>query len=332
MGDNLKRIADKKQSTETGIFEPAHQNLVTHPADRSAMYHWRKVSMSTQSTIALKTMRFALEPAAAFALALTALTMPGEIEAAPANEIAISYIVEIGSMSAMRISYSAALSGKTYQSTASIKIKGLASLFSDYQMEMASSGSLDGDGLKPRQYRSKQDRKKDAKILEVKWSSDDSPAVNSIPKDKEDEDLVAPALTSGLVDPLSMLLRMTALQAGKPCQSVERVVDGREVYELGFALAAEVKLKNDNPSAYRGPAFKCTMTYTPVGGRPAVKFRKTGGVPSKFDIWFAPVKSGASNEMLFVPVLATGKLQGARFVAYARSANIGGQPITAAND
>jgi hypothetical protein len=287
--------------------------------------------MSTQSAVALKK-RFAFGPAAAFALAMTALAIPGEIEAAPADEIAISYVVEVGSMSAMRISYKAALSGETYQSTASIKTKGLASLFSDYQMEMASSGSFDGDGLKPRQYRSKQDRKNDAKILEVEWPSDDSPAVNSIPKDKEDEDLVAPALTAGLVDPLSMLLRMTALQPGKPCASVERVIDGREVYDLRFALVGEVKLKGDNPSTYRGPAFKCTMTYTPVGGRPAVKFRKTGGVPSKFDIWFAPVRSGTSNEALFVPVLATGKLQGLRFVAYARKANIGGQPIVAAGE
>ena len=112
-----------------------------------------KASMSTPSAITLKKMRFALGPAAAFAIAMTALTMSGEIEAAPANEIAISYVVEVGSMSAMRISYNAALSGETYRSTASIKTKGLASLFSDYQMEMASSGSFDGDGLKPRQYR-----------------------------------------------------------------------------------------------------------------------------------------------------------------------------------
>jgi hypothetical protein len=284
--------------------------------------------MSDGSAIALKRMRIVF----GFAISVTALALPARIEAASTNEIAISYEVEVGSMSAMRISYNAALSGNTYQSTASIKTKGLASLFSDYQMEMASSGSFDGDDLKPLQYRSKQDRKNKDKILEVKWPGGEPPAVNSIPKDKEDEDLVAPALTAGLVDPLSMLLRMTALRTGKPCQGVERVVDGREVYDLSFVLAGEVKLDRDNPGAYRGRAFKCTMTYTPVGGRPAVKFRKSGGVPSKFDIWFAPVKSDISNEALFVPVLASGKLQGLRFVAYARKAKIGGQPIAAAND
>jgi Protein of unknown function (DUF3108) len=288
--------------------------------------------MKNGSAVALKRVRLAFGTAAVFAFAVTAVPWPGMVEAASTNEIAISYEVKVGSMSAMRISYKAALSGNAYQSKASIRTKGLASLFSDYQMEMASSGSFDGDDLQPRQYRSKQDRKNDDKILEVKWPSGDSPAVNSIPRDKEDEELVAPALTTGLVDPLSMLLRMTALQAGKPCQSVERVVDGREVYDLRFALAGEVKLDGDSPGPYRGRAFKCTMTYTPVGGRPAVKFRKSGGVPSKFDIWFAPVKSDISDEALFVPVLATGKLQGLGFIAYARKAKIGGQPIAAIED
>jgi hypothetical protein len=170
------------------------------------------------------------------------------------------------------------------------------------------------------------------KILEVTWRSDDAPAVKTTPKDAEDEALIADALTAGLVDPLSMLLRMTALQAGKPCQGVERVVDGREVYDLRFALAGEVKLGRDNPGVYRGRAFKCSMTYTPVGGRPAVKFRKRGGVPSRFDIWFAPVESGATDEALFVPVLATGKLQGLRFIAYARKARIGGEPLAGGED
>jgi hypothetical protein len=265
------------------------------------------------------------------ALAIVASSLPGQARAAPANEIAISYEVEVGSLSAMRISYSAALSDKTYQSAASVKTKGLASMFSDYQMEMATSGSFDDGGLKPQQYRSKQDKSGKDKILEVSWRSD-NPAVKTTPKDKEDEALLAPALTAGLVDPLSMLLRMTALQAGKPCQGVERVVDGREVYDLRFALAGEVKLGDKNPGIYRGRAFKCSMTYTPTGGRPAIKFRRKGGVPSKFDVWFAPIKSATSEETLFVPVLATGKLQGLRFVAYARKASIGGQSIAAKDD
>lgn len=73
-----------------------------------------------------------------------ALALPAEVRAADEDQVAISYDVEVGSMSAMRISYGATLSGRTFQSTASIKTKGLASMFSDYQMNMTASGILDG--------------------------------------------------------------------------------------------------------------------------------------------------------------------------------------------
>jgi hypothetical protein len=288
--------------------------------------------MSNGSTIRPNGTKPAHRHAGALALAIMASALASDVRAAPANQIAISYEVEVGSMSAMRISYNAELADDSYQSTASIKTKGLATMFSAYEMDMATSGSFDGDGLKPQHYRSKTDKKSADKILEVTWRSDDAPAVKTTPSDKEDEALIADALTTGLVDPLSMLLRMTALQAGKPCQSVERVVDGREVYDLRFALAGEVKIGGDSPGVYRGRAFKCSMTYTPIGGRPAVKFRKKGGAPSKFDIWFAPIKSATSDEALFVPVLATGKLQGLRFIAYARKASIGGAPIGTGKD
>lgn len=288
--------------------------------------------MSNGSSVARRTTKLGLRPACTLALAMAALALPGSVHAASESQISISYEVEVGSMSAMRISYNAALSDKTYRSNASIKTKGLASMFSDYQMEMAASGALDEDGIRPERYRSQADKKNAEKILEVSWRGGDQPAVSSTPKDKEDEALVAKGLTSGLIDPLSMLLRMTALQSDKPCSSVERVVDGREVYDLRFALSGEVTLGSDNPGRYRGKAFKCSMTYTPVAGRPAVKYRKNGGKPSKFDIWFAPVKSEASGEALFVPVLATGKLKGLRFVAYARKASIDGQSLSAEAD
>lgn len=288
--------------------------------------------MSNGSSIARRTAKIGVNSACALTLAAAALALPGSVHAASESQIAISYEVEVGSMSAMRISYNAALSDKTYRSHASIKTKGLASMFSDYQMEMAASGTLDDGGIRPERYRSQADKKNAEKILEVNWRGGDGPAVNSTPRDKEDEALVAKGLTSGLIDPLSMLLRMTALQANKPCSSVERVVDGREVYDLSFTLSGEVTLGSDNPGRYRGKAFKCSMTYTPVAGRPAVKYRKSGGKPSRFDIWFAPVKSGASGETLFVPVLATGKLKGLRFVAYARKASIDGQLLSAEAD
>lgn len=244
------------------------------------------------------------------------------------SELAVTYEVEVGSLSAMRIAYKAALSADGYESTASVKTKGFANLFSDYRMEMASAGGFAGGTVAPSHYRSESLKSKSKKkVLEVRWK-DGNPAVASTPRDKEDDALVAPGLTSGLVDPLSMLLRKATLQESQPCPSVERVVDGREVYDLRFTLDGEVKLGSKNPGVYRGKALKCSMTYTPVAGRPAVKFKKSGSAPSKFDIWFAPIGPAGSGKAMYVPVLATGKLQGMSFVAYAREASVDGRKLS----
>jgi len=264
----------------------------------------------------------------ASALAMGAMASVAPVGAnAAESELAVTYEVEVGSLSAMRIAYKAALTADGYESTASIKTKGLADLFSDYRMEMASAGGFAAGALKPSHYRSESKNSKKTKVLEVRWKGD-NPAVASTPKDKDDDALVAPGLTSGLVDPLSMLLRKAVLQEGQPCPSVERVVDGREVYDLRFTLSGEVKLGSKSPGVYRGKALKCSMTYTPVAGRPAVKFKKKGGVPSKFDIWFAAIDPAGSGKAMYVPVLATGKLQGMSFVAYAREASVDGSKLS----
>lgn len=267
-----------------------------------------------------------LSLASAAAMGVMASALPTVTQAAE-SELAVTYEVQVGNLSAMRIAYKAALTADGYESTASIKTKGLADLFSDYRMEMASAGGFAGGALKPSHYRSESKNSKKTKVLEVRWKGD-NPAVASTPRDKEDDALVAPGLTSGLVDPLSMLLRKAALQEGQPCPSVERVVDGREVYDLRFTPAGEEKLGSKSPGVYRGKALKCSMTYTPVAGRPAVKFKKKGGAPSKFDIWFAAIDPAGSGKAMYVPVLATGKLQGMSFIAYAREASVDGRKFS----
>lgn len=266
-----------------------------------------------------------LSMASALAMGTMAALAPAGAQTTE-SQLALSYEVKVSSVPAMRISYKAALSENGYQSTASIKTKGLADLFSDYRMEMAATGAFNGDALMPAHYRSEANKSSKKKILEVKWRND-NPAVNSTPKDKDDDALVSTGLSSGLVDPLSMLLRKAALQSGQPCASVDRVVDGRVIYDLRFAPAGEVTLGSDSPGVYRGKAFKCSMTYTPVAGRPAEKFRKSGAVPSRFDVWFAPIASSGAGKGLYIPVLATGRLQGMSFVAYAREASIDGRKI-----
>ncbi|MGE0240470.1 MAG: DUF3108 domain-containing protein [Parvibaculaceae bacterium] len=277
-------------------------------------------------------LRLASRWAATLALAIVAFALPREGRAAPESQLALSYSIDAGGMTVLRIHYEAALAPDTYRSSASIKTKGLAGLFSSYKMDMSASGTVSADTAKPARFASHAEKKDKERAIELRWQGGNPPEVKTTPPDPEDEALIAGALTPSLVDPLSMVLRMTAFQADAPCGKTIAVVDGREVYELRFALQGKAKIGPDMPGAYRGPAFKCNLSYVPVAGRAARKFKKAGTAPSRFDIWFAPVSAATAAQTWYVPVLATGKLKGLRFTAYASVATLDGNAIAANED
>ncbi len=265
--------------------------------------------------------------ASAVAFALLLLAGQGSAVAAPKNRIEGSYVVEVGHIPILKMSFDAALTGQSYESSATVKTKGVAGLFSDYQMDLTASGAVSGTRARPAQFTSRAEKKDQSKTLSLSWQDGKPPTVEPSP-DVDDQKFLAGSLTASLIDPLSMVVRMTALQADRPCQSVERVFDGKEVYDLRFELEGKVALGSSAQGSYRGEAYKCRVTYVPVAGRPAAKFKKKGLTPPSFDIWLAPA-GGEGN--LFVPVLATGKLKGFSFIAYADKTTIDGIPLASAN-
>ncbi len=261
------------------------------------------------------------------ALALTLLTfaLHDNAIAASKGQIRAAYLVEVGGVQMLKMSYDAAFTENTYQSSAAMKTKGLAGLFSEYKMHMTAMGAVSGDDARPSRFTSRAEKKDKDKTIELIWRDGKPPTVDPA-LDADDERLLGDAVTANLVDPLSMVMRMTALQKGQPCRTVERVFDGKEVYDLSFELKGKVTIGSGDEGNYRGQAYKCSVTYTPVAGRAAAKFKRKGLEPQKFDIWFAPARSG-TDEALFIPVLATGKLKGFGFIAYASKAAIDGVPI-----
>jgi hypothetical protein len=273
--------------------------------------------------------RFDIPAAYMRVVALTLLVFApyGNAMAAQKSQVRAAYVVEVGGVQMLKMSYDTAFTENTYQSSAAMKTKGVAGLFSDYKMDMTAMGAVDGNDARPSRFTSRAEKKDKDKTTELVWRDGQPPTVDP-GLDADDERLLGDAVTASLVDPLSMVMRMTALQRGRPCGSVERVFDGKEVYDLRFELKGKVTIGSGDGGNYRGQAYKCSVTYTPVAGRAAAKFRKKGEAPQKFDIWFAPARSGTEGA-LFIPVLATGKLKGFSFVAYARKAAIDGVSLAA---
>jgi hypothetical protein len=152
-------------------------------------------------------------------------------------------------------------------------------------------------------------------------------APRSVGKNPDTQAEIITALTPGVADPLTTIFRIGTSPKGNPCQTVHRIFDGREVFELRFSFKRKVLLDTSFPGAYHGAAYECRATYVPVAGRYATKFRKRKDDPPTYNIWLASIGSDVSGGSRLVPVRATGRLDGMKFEAYASRIKVDGRPF-----
>ena len=232
-----------------------------------------------------------------------------------------TYEVNVGGITVLDIKYRLEMSPAGYQSRAEIETRGVAIFFSDYQMKMKVSGSF-GDGqATPAEYTSRRKKKDKTKEITLNWSSNGRPSTSGGRFSKQ----IEAALTPASVDPLTAVFRAGTVSKGTPCQTTQRIYDGREVFDLRFTFVQEVKAGDSWPGAYRGAAYECRLTYEPVAGKNAEKFREANEPPATYTVWLAPVAMAGGS--LLIPVRATGILDGLRFMAYTSRAEIGGRPF-----
>jgi hypothetical protein len=268
------------------------------------------------------------------AIALVACLLPllllgkDSARASSSDLIEASYEIIISGIAVLKIKYSNDISATGYNSMVSIKTDGVATFFSDYRMEMSSSGSFVEGHARPARYASHAEKKDKKKDVEINWPAGSIPVrYGPAAKDPAVQSEIDAALTSSIVDPLTAILRVGASAIESPCQSVHRVFNGREIFDLRFSFRKEVTIDSESQGVYRGTAYECRMTVVPVAGRAAVKFRKNKTEPSTYRVWLAPVPSDALEGSVLVPVLAAGQLDGQEFLAIASRASIDGRPF-----
>jgi hypothetical protein len=238
-----------------------------------------------------------------------------------------SYEVNVKGVTVLDVKYSAAMSATGFRSQASVKTRGVAAFLSDYLMEIETSGALVDGRAGPLHFASRREKKNKPREIELTWS--DGILVTSGLKSNKDPETQAEidnALTPSVADLLTAIMRISMPQEAGPCQSTERIFDGREVFELHFNLKGKVSIDEDSAAAYRGPAYECLMTYLPVAGRYAKKFKSRNEEPPHYKVWLAPVAKDAEGNTLLVPVRASGKLDGLKFVAETSRIRLDGRP------
>ena len=256
------------------------------------------------------------------------VTWFGSARADSTGKIETSYDVNVRGVTVLKIKYSSEISAAGYRSEASIKTKGIITVFSDYRMTMAAVGAFIDGRSSPLEYTSRSEKNDKEKTVDLSWSqgalaASGRPAAKN-PEIKADID---EALTPGVTDPLTAIFRIGASPGGNPCRAVHRIFDGKEVFELRFSFKGEALLDESFPGAYQGKAYECRATYVPVAGRYATKFRKRNEEPPIYNVWLAPIGVDVAGESRLIPVRATGRLDGMKFEAYASRLKIDNVPF-----
>jgi hypothetical protein len=266
---------------------------------------------------------------ASFASGLSAMAIGlGAARADSGDKIESSYDVDVRGITVLNIRYSSEISATGFRSQAVIKTRGIVTVFSDYRITMAAIGAFIDGQTSPLKYTSRSEKNDKEKTVDLNWSkgvvlASGRPAAKT-PEIQADIDS---ALTPGVTDPLTAIFRIGASPGGTPCRDVHRIFDGKEVFELRFSFKREAVLDDSFPGAYRGKAYECQVSYVPIAGRYATKFRKKKEYPPTYNIWLAPISWDASGGTRLVPVRATGRLDGQKFEAYASRLKIDDRPF-----
>jgi hypothetical protein len=261
--------------------------------------------------------------AAALLSCLFALSAPA-IAADTISDVSASYNVDVGPMTMMVIRFGASFSDDAVRAQATIKSKGISAVFSEYSARAEGEGRLDGGAIQPALFKLSRERDDRKKRTTIQWG--DGGTVSMDPpahKKPEVQARVENALTADVSDPITAILR-TGTAGDNPCNSAQKVFDGRDVFELSFSEGNGKELKSD--AAYRGPVKNCRVRWHAIAGRSAER----GDPDEVYGVSFAPIGTLVSGQTLWLPVSLTGTIKGLGFEAYVTKLGVdGGQQVQA---
>ena len=264
------------------------------------------------------------------ALAAALALMCGGAMAQDADNLSLDYAVYMAGSRVYKINYTASLSSDHYKSAVSMGPKGLGKLFSDYTLDMTSSGVV-ADGLpQPTSFASDTEKDDEKKRVKVTWSSDDLPKADrsfGVPAERTAD--VEAVLEPQTPDPLTAVLYHALNSGQKPCAGTLRAYNGAEIYELAFKYLGQDVIGASHDGAYSGPTFKCEVVFVPVAGYSEKKKRKLLKQRPTYTVWFAAVLSPTTSTKLVVPVRAVGNAGKRKFEIAATDAKVSGRPLAA---
>jgi hypothetical protein len=206
-------------------------------------------------------------PIALLSLALLALA-PVPAVASGAD---LSYEVWMGSSRVMKIELSVENGGDDYSMALDALLVGPPAWFDDYRLVSKVEGAMAEQGPTPRDYRTEShfEEGKKVKWIELAFDEAGQPLMTSDPPfSPHTRPMLEAGELAGSEDPLSAILTLLhdTTAAGR-CVGEAKVYDGRRRFDLAMLDRGQVLLERGLTSGfYEGPALRCAVQLTPVGG------------------------------------------------------------------
>ena len=184
------------------------------------------------------------------------------------------------------------LDGPTYSMDARVKTTGIADIFVDYDMRIASSGYVEDDGLQSYNFVSQNFDGKKNRRVEMTYGATDvemvaTPAFGNLgfPPATPEQKLAA-------LDPITALIDVffQPRSSENPCGDSIKIFDGRQLTHLNFTYIGQTDIST---KAYNGKGIECHVKVDRVAGyKKGDKGSNLSGIDGPMKIYFAPVYEG----------------------------------------
>ncbi len=194
--------------------------------------------------------------AAATILSAMLVTVPSGAGSPAVPAMAAAYDFYFGGLRAGELTVSADFGPEAYRAGAEFRTTGIAGLFSDTEMKVATEGWVGSAGLSPVRFTSNERDESDLRVVEVAFSGSGPTAVSAEPAFKPKPWSIEARDQRGAIDPLSAILHALApAPAEQACNRRVEAFDGERRFAFEFG-----------PVAGTGDTLTCEGAYVRLAG------------------------------------------------------------------
>lgn len=190
----------------------------------------------------------------------------------------------------------AQLADGQYEIELSSRLTGLVRIFSDGAGLASASGTEADGGLRPARYGHRWTEEDETETVNVAFAGSDAKTIEIDPPVKRPKRYVPvqPEHMRGVLDPATAFIWPTASEDGpRVCGRVLPVFDGKRRFDLSFTFNRQERFEARDGS-YSGPAFVCSIRYTPIAGHRVKKEAvQSMAANTDMEVWMAPLGDGS---------------------------------------